>query len=265
MDSYFYLDANNQQKGPVAADKLLSVGVDANTLVWKQGMASWMKASQVAELGALFMPQSPAQPVQPVQTQSAQPVQPQPVQPQPAQPQQPQQPAYQQPQQSAYQQPQQPAYQQPQQPAYQQPQQPAYQQPQQPAYQQPYQQTGYQQQPYQQQPDYQQSYQQGGFPPQGDYQQPGYQQPYQQAGQYDAAGQPSNYLVWAILATIFCCWPFGIPAIVNAAKVNRLYMEGNIDAAYAASNNAKKWTIVSAIVGAVAITLYVILVIVAYS
>ena len=51
MDSFFYLDANNQQKGPVPADKLLSVGVDANTLVWKQGMASWMKAGQVAELG----------------------------------------------------------------------------------------------------------------------------------------------------------------------------------------------------------------------
>ena len=289
MDSFFYLDANNQQKGPVPADKLLSVGVDANTLVWKQGMASWMKAGQVAELGAFFMPQSsnvpprPAQP-QPVQPQPAQPVQPvqtQPVQPQPAQPvkpvqaqpvqsqaykpAEPQQPQYQQPAQPQYQQPAQQQYQQPAQPQYQQPAQPQYQQPAQQQYQQPaqqqYQQPAYQQPAYQPQQDYQQS----GYQQQPYDQQPGYQQPYDQSMQSGAGAPPSNYLVWSILVTIFCCWPFGIPAIVNAAKVNRLYQEGNYDAACTASANAKKWTIVSAIVGGVIITVYLILWIVALS
>ena len=35
--------------------------------------------------------------------------------------------------------------------------------------------------------------------------------------------QPNNYLVWAILVTIFCCLPFGIVAIIKANKVNTLY------------------------------------------
>lgn len=95
MNSYYYLDAANQQQGPLDGNLLPSKGVTAQTLVWANGMAEWTPAGQVAELQPLFM----AQPA-----------------PQPAP-----QPAYQQPAQPAYQQPQ-PAYQQPQpQPAYQQP------------------------------------------------------------------------------------------------------------------------------------------------
>ena len=141
----------------------------------------------------------------------------------------------------------QPAYQQPEpQPAYQQPEpQPAYQQPQQPAYQQPaYQQPAYQQPAYQQ-PAYQQ--QPGGYPP---------------AGGGDVPACPPNYLAWSIVITILCCWPFGIPAIVNAAKVNSYYVRGQIDEAYAASASAKKWCIVSAIVGVVFWVLYAIYVVV---
>lgn len=71
---------------------------------------------------------------------------------------------------------------------------------------------------------------------------------------------PNNYLVWAILATILCCWPLGIPAIVYAAKVDRLWYSGYRNEALAASNNAKKWTLIAAITGAVVIVLYVIFV-----
>ena len=42
--------------------------------------------------------------------------------------------------------------------------------------------------------------------PPGSYQQPG-------------GPPPPNYLVWAILATIFCCLPLGIPAIVMAEGI----------------------------------------------
>ncbi len=109
MNSYYYLDAANQQQGPLDGNLLPSKGVTAQTLVWANGMAEWTAAGQVAELQPLFAAQPAAAPTQPAQ------------------------PAYQQPSQPAYQQPQ-PAYQQPQ-PAYQQPayQQPAYQQPAQPA------------------------------------------------------------------------------------------------------------------------------------
>lgn len=62
------------------------------------------------------------------------------------------------------------------------------------------------------------------------------------------SGQPpESYLVWAILATLFCCWPLGIPSIVYAVKVNKLWMQGQQEAAYEASKNAKKWAIISAV------------------
>ena len=50
-----------------------------------------------------------------------------------------------------------------------------------------------------------------------------------------------NHLVWAILATIFCCLPFGIVSIVYAAQVNSLVAEGKFDSARQASENAKMW------------------------
>jgi hypothetical protein len=69
---------------------------------------------------------------------------------------------------------------------------------------------------------------------------------------------PENYLVWAILATIFCCWPIGIAAIVNAAKVSSLYGVRNYAEAQKASENAKKWTIWTAVAGGVFWILYIL-------
>jgi hypothetical protein len=54
-----------------------------------------------------------------------------------------------------------------------------------------------------------------------------------------------NYLVPAILVTIFCCWPFGIPAIVFAAKVDGMVSRGDIAGALDSSNKAKTWSWVS--------------------
>jgi len=50
-----------------------------------------------------------------------------------------------------------------------------------------------------------------------------------------------NYLVQAILCTIFCCQPFGIVAIVYAAQVNGQLATGNYRAAQASSNSARTW------------------------
>lgn len=60
----------------------------------------------------------------------------------------------------------------------------------------------------------------------------------------DGANIP-NYLWQSIVVTIFCCWPFGIPAIVYAAKVDSLKARGDIAGAMAASASAKTWCIVS--------------------
>jgi uncharacterized membrane protein YvbJ len=54
-----------------------------------------------------------------------------------------------------------------------------------------------------------------------------------------------NYLVFAILATVFCCLLTGIPAIVFAAQVNGKLQAGDLAGAQAASNNAKMWCWIS--------------------
>jgi len=51
-----------------------------------------------------------------------------------------------------------------------------------------------------------------------------------------------NYLVPAILVTVFCCLPFGIVAIVYAAQVNGKAQAGDIAGAQEYSNKAKMWS-----------------------
>jgi len=71
-----------------------------------------------------------------------------------------------------------------------------------------------------------------------------------------------NYLVFAILATVFCCLPAGIPAIVFAAQVNGKLQAGDLAGAQAASNNAKMWCFISLGLGLAVVVVYGILVMV---
>ena len=64
---------------------------------------------------------------------------------------------------------------------------------------------------------------------------------------------PDNYLVWAILTTVFCCLPAGIVSIVYSAQVNGKFYSGDIDGAERASENAKTWAIISAGLGLVTV------------
>jgi hypothetical protein len=66
-----------------------------------------------------------------------------------------------------------------------------------------------------------------------------------------------NYLVFAILATAFCCLPAGIPAIVYASQVNSKLQAGDLAGAQAASNNAKMWCWISLGLGLAVIALSV--------
>ena len=70
--------------------------------------------------------------------------------------------------------------------------------------------------------------------------------------------KPESYLVWAILSTVCCCLPFGVVSIVYASKVDGLYRAGLFDEAQRASDEAKKWAIISAVVGFAASALYCI-------
>ncbi len=73
---------------------------------------------------------------------------------------------------------------------------------------------------------------------------------------------PKNHLAKAIIVTIMCCMPFGIPAIVYAAGVESAFIEGNIALATERSNNANKWSNISLISGLVFIVLYIIFVVI---
>lgn len=70
-----------------------------------------------------------------------------------------------------------------------------------------------------------------------------------------------NYLVQAILVTIFCCLPFGIVAIVFAAQVNGKLAAGDYAGAAETSRKAKLWCWVSFGVGLAGIALWLIFVV----
>ena len=57
----------------------------------------------------------------------------------------------------------------------------------------------------------------------------------------------SNYLVWAILSTLFCCLPLGIVSIVYATQVDGRRLAGDLAGARELSHKAKMWAIYSAI------------------
>lgn len=59
---------------------------------------------------------------------------------------------------------------------------------------------------------------------------------------------PPNYLVWAILTTIFCCMPAGIVSIVYSCKVESAWRDGRQADAESNSKNAGLWAVVSAII-----------------
>jgi hypothetical protein len=55
------------------------------------------------------------------------------------------------------------------------------------------------------------------------------------------AGPPSNYLIGAILCTVFCCQIFGIVSIIYAAQVNTKWQAGDFEGARQSSKNALLW------------------------
>lgn len=80
-----------------------------------------------------------------------------------------------------------------------------------------------------------------------------------------AGPPPDNYLVWAVLTTIFCFMPLGIVSIVKSTEVNFKWSVGDFAGAYRASQEAKKWAKWSAYVsiGTVAVVFVIYAIIIA--
>ncbi|MFD0775352.1 CD225/dispanin family protein [Streptomonospora algeriensis] len=84
-------------------------------------------------------------------------------------------------------------------------------------------------------------------PPPGGYGPPG------GSGGYPGAGgtePPNDFLVPAILS-MFCCFPFAIPAILSAAKVNAQWNLGDYAGAQERAAKAKRFTLIAVIIGVV--------------
>ena len=79
--------------------------------------------------------------------------------------------------------------------------------------------------------------------------------PYQQGPRFEQPSRvapPKNYFIESILATLCCCIPLGIVAIINAVKVEGLANRGDWAGAVDAANKAKMWTIIAVVGGLLA-------------
>ncbi|MBR1800105.1 MAG: CD225/dispanin family protein [Bacteroidaceae bacterium] len=77
------------------------------------------------------------------------------------------------------------------------------------------------------------------------------------SGNYGGGNQyrpakPDNNMIWAVLSTLFCCLPAGVYSIIQASKVNGLYNSGQYNEAQQMADDAKKWAIISAVLGLIA-------------
>ena len=81
MKQYYYLNAQGQQMPPVDYETLRNVGINADTMIWFEGMKNWIRACEIPELHSIIKgeqipygvhppkaPQCP-QPQSPYQTQ----------------------------------------------------------------------------------------------------------------------------------------------------------------------------------------------------
>jgi hypothetical protein len=72
------------------------------------------------------------------------------------------------------------------------------------------------------------------------------------------AGEPSDYLVLSIVITVCCCPPFGIPAIVFAAKSREQKKRGEIEEARKSAQTARVFCIVGIVLGLVFSLIYLL-------
>ncbi|MDR1238290.1 MAG: CD225/dispanin family protein [Propionibacteriaceae bacterium] len=74
------------------------------------------------------------------------------------------------------------------------------------------------------------------------------------------ASPPDNYLVWAILSTIFCFLPLGIVSIVFSSQVNSKWTMGDIYGAQESARKARNFAKWSAIIAGAGWVLYLMLI-----
>lgn len=69
----YYAHINGQQFGPLSASELIRIGANGETMIWREGLSGWVKASTQPELLAAFSTGSPFHPDNEVHTPYGQP------------------------------------------------------------------------------------------------------------------------------------------------------------------------------------------------
>ncbi len=69
---------------------------------------------------------------------------------------------------------------------------------------------------------------------------------------------PKTWLLPSILATVFCCIPFGIVGIIKASSVQSLWARGLYDESVKASRAAATWTAVAFLIGVAGWLIYLV-------
>ena len=78
-----------------------------------------------------------------------------------------------------------------------------------------------------------------------------------QPGNPNGEQMPPSYLVWSILALVFCCFPTAIVAIIYSAQVSSKFYAKDYEGAKKCSDRAQIWIIASIVLGIVSAALYV--------
>ena len=66
----YYIAINNQSHGPYTPDELRIAGLNAKSLIWHEGLADWVEASQIPELSAYLPKQATPPPITSTQQSS---------------------------------------------------------------------------------------------------------------------------------------------------------------------------------------------------
>ncbi len=208
----YWINQNGVQAGPVTREQLEKMNVSADAYVWRSGLDDWVKITSLPELADVIG----AAEVPAIPVQEPEPVvEPEPVaEPEPEEPEAPveEEPVAEEPAQEEPAEPHVPEV-----------------------------------------PEIPEVAEQPvmGIPMGQPYAQPQYvQQP--QPAQPEVPACPPTNLVWAILATVLCCIPLGIVAIIYSNKVTRLYNAGDYAGAERASEVSAWWCIGTIIGGIIA-------------
>lgn len=62
MSKLFYVTRNNQKKGPLTVEQIMNSSLQANDLMWCEGMTEWQPAKDVEEFKSKFPPDIAAPP-----------------------------------------------------------------------------------------------------------------------------------------------------------------------------------------------------------